>query len=72
MPISISSGPSSKVGVPAAGTMHGVSAMPKLRLAWLARRPIAATSSRSAPVAASAPETFSTTTVPPVPRRPAV
>ena len=31
MPISISSSPSSKVGVPAAGTMHDVSAMPMLR-----------------------------------------
>ena len=72
MPISISVSPSSKVGLPAAGTVHDVSAMPMLRPHPFTLRPIAATVARSAPSSAAAPQIFSTRTVTPTPRRPAV
>src|SRR5262249_38719395 len=68
----ISSSPSSKPGLPAAGAVHAVSATAKLRDALLTRRPASATAARSPPCSASAPEIFSTSTVAPVPRRPAV
>ncbi len=72
MPSSISSSPSSKVGVPAEGVVHDVSAMPNDLLRSLALRATAATAARSPPDSARAPPTFSTTGVAPVPRRPAV
>ena len=72
MPISISSSPSSKVGLPAAGTVQLVSAMPIERtLSWTFWHS-AVTVARSAPASAAAPTIFSASTVPPTPRRPAV
>jgi len=72
MPISISSSPSSKLGVPAPGVMHGVSAMPMLRTCPLTRWQSSVTSASDLPCAAAAPQIFSASTVPPTPRRPAV
>ena len=72
MPISISSSPSVKFGSPAAGVMHGVSAMPMLRPWSLTRRQMSATSWRDLPSSAAAPQIFSASTVTPTPRRPAV
>ena len=71
-PISISVSPRSNVGFPAAGTVHDVSAMPMLRPHPFTLRPIAATAARSCPASAAAPQIFSTRTVTPTPRRPAV
>ena len=72
MPISISSSPSSKVGVPAAGTMHEVSAMPMLRPSAFTLAHSPATSASGRPASAAAPTIFSARTVTPTPRRPAV
>src|SRR6202040_1749762 len=72
IPSPTSASPSSKVGLPAAGTMHELSATPKDRLRALTSRATAATAARPAPCSASAPAIFSTNTVAPVPRRPAV
>src|SRR5438876_519662 len=72
MPSSISSSPRSKVGVPAAGVVPEVSAVPKLRARSLTFLATAATVPRSAPVSANPPAIFSTSGVAPVPRRPAV
>ncbi len=72
MPISISSSGRSKVGVPAAGTMHEVRAMPMERALALTLTAVAVTSASDAPASALAPAIFSTRTVPPTPRRPAV
>ena len=72
MPISISSSPSSKVGLPACGTVQLVRAMPIERtLSWTFWQS-AVTVARSAPASAAAPTIFSARTVPPTPRRPAV
>ena len=60
------------MGLPAAGTVHDVSAMPMLRPHPLTFRPMAATAARSWPASAAAPHSFSTRTVTPTPRRPAV
>jgi hypothetical protein len=72
IPISISSSPSSKVGEPAAGTVHEVSAMPMLRPFAFTFRQSSATSPSDLPSSAAAPQTFSASTVVPTPRRPAV
>lgn len=72
MPISISSSGRSKVGAPAAGTAQEVSAMPMLRPRALTRRATSATSASGRPSSAAAPAIFSTSTVTPTPRRPAV
>ena len=72
MPISTSSSPSSKLGLPEAGVMHGVSAMPIERPLAFTRRPSSATSWRERPSSAAPPQIFSTSTVTPTPRRPAV
>src|SRR5580658_1644867 len=68
MPISISDGPSSKVGLPAAGTVHEVSAMPMLRALALTLRHSSATSASDRPCSAAAPQIFSASTVAPTPR----
>ena len=72
MPISTSSSASSKLGLPEAGVMHGVSAMP-------IERPFALTLPaelghllEERPSSAAPPQIFSTSTVTPTPRRPAV
>ena len=72
MPISISSSASSKVGSPAPGVMHDVSAMPIERPSSLTRRQSSATSASDWPSSAAAPQIFSASTVTPTPRRPAV
>ena len=72
MPSSISESSSSNVGLPAAGVMHGLSATPNDRDRSFTSRAMAATAARSAPSSASAPAIFSTNTVAPTPRRPAV
>ena len=72
MPTSISSSGRSKVGLPAAGTVHEVSARPMLRPAALTLRATSATSARLRPSSAAAPAIFSTSTVTPTPRRPTV
>ena len=72
MPISTSSSPSSKLGSPDPGVMHGVRAMPIERPLALTRRPSSATSASDLPSSAAAPQIFSTSTVTPTPRRPAV
>ncbi len=72
MPISISFSGRSKVGWPAAGTAHEVSAMPMLRPLALTLRATSATSARLRPCSAAAPTIFSSSTVTPTPRRPAV
>jgi hypothetical protein len=70
MPISTSSSPRSKVGVPAAGTMQEVSASPIERTLAITSRDSSVTALRSAPSSALAPASFSSSTVPPTPRRP--
>ena len=60
------------MGVPAAGTMQDVSAMPIERAFALTLTAVAVTSASEAPASALAPAIFSTRTVPPTPRRPAV
>ena len=72
IPISISSSAISKVGLPAAGTVQLVRAMPIERtLSWtFSTRAFAV--ARSAPPSAAPPTIFSASTVPPTPRRPAV
>jgi len=70
--ISISSSPSSKLGSPELGVMHGVSATPMLRPPALTRRAISATSASGRRSSAAAPAIFSAITVMPTPRRPAV
>ena len=72
MPISISASPRSNVGLPAAGTVHDVRAIPMLRAASSTWRAIPATSPRLRPSSAAAPAIFSSSTVAPTPRRPAV
>ena len=72
MPSSISCSARSKVGLPAAGTVHEVSATPNDRLRSLTSAATAATWASGAPRSASAPAIFSTKTVAPTPRRPAV
>ena len=72
MPISTSSSARVKLGSPAWGTVQGVSAMPIDRAFALPRSATAATSSSDRPCSAAAPAIFSTSTVPPTPRRPAV
>ena len=59
-------------GLPAAGVVHAVRATAKDAESSLTRRPMAATASSAWPSAAAAPATFSTISVAPVPRRPAV
>ena len=72
MPSSISSSPSSNVGLPAAGTVHDVSATPMLRPCALTVRAISATAASGRPSSAAAPAIFSSRTVTPTPRLPAV
>ena len=72
IPISISSSPSSNVGLPAAGTVHEVSAMPMVRPFAFTSRQMSATSLRARFSSAAAPAIFSSRTVAPTPRRPAV
>ena len=72
MPISISISPSSKVGLPAAGTVHEVSAIPMLRPLAFTLRHRSATSASDLRCSAAAPQIFSASTVVPTPRRPAV
>jgi hypothetical protein len=72
IPISISSSPRSKVGFPAAGTMHEVNAMPMLRALAFTLRQRSATSESDRFSSAAAPQIFSARTVAPTPRRPAV
>src|SRR6266508_2173860 len=57
MPSSISSSPRSNVGVPAAGVVPDVRAVPKLRARSFTFRATAATVARSPPSSASAPPT---------------
>jgi hypothetical protein len=56
----------------AEGTVHEVSAMPMLRPLALTLRATSATSLRLRPLSAAAPTIFSSSTVTPTPRRPAV
>ena len=72
MPISISPSGRSKEGLPLAGTVQEVRAMPMERPAALTRAAMASTSSSGRPSSAAAPAIFSTMTVTPTPRRPAV
>ena len=72
MPISISSSAKVKLGSPECGTVHGVSAMPIERTLAITRSATAVTAARSSPRSAAAPAIFSSSTVPPTPRRPAV
>ena len=72
IPISISSSPSSNVGLPAAGTVQEVSAMPIVRAFAFTSRQMSATSFRGRFSSAAAPAIFSNSTVAPTPRRPAV
>ena len=72
MPISISSSPSSKVGLPTIGTVHDVRATPMLRASAFTARQSAATSASGRPCSAAAPQIFSARMVAPTPRRPAV
>ena len=70
-PTSISSSGRSKVGLPAAGTVQLLSAIPIA--AWpLTRWASSRTATRSLPSSAAAPTIFSSSTVTPTPRRPAV
>ena len=70
MPISTSSSGRSNVGDPAAGTVQEVRASPIERTLALTSRARSATDWRSAPSSALAPTIFSSSTVPPTPRRP--
>ena len=72
MPTSTSSSPSSNVGVPAAGTTHDVRARPIERPWALTLTAVAVTSASDPPASAWAPAIFSSRTVTPTPRRPAV
>ena len=72
MPSSISFSASSKVGWPAAGTVQEVSAIPMLRPLSFTRLARSATSVSERPSSAAAPAIFSSSTVTPTPRRPAV
>ena len=72
MPISISSSPNSNVGLPAAGTVHEVSAIPIERPLSFTFRQMSATSFKGRRSSAAAPPIFSMSTVVPTPRRPAV
>ena len=72
MPISISSSPSSNVGLPAAGTVHDVRAIPIVRPFAFTSRQMSATSFSGRPSSAAAPAIFSSRTVVPTPRLPAV
>ena len=72
IPISISSSPSSKVGFPAAGTVHDVSAIPMERALSFTFRQTSTTSFNGRRCSAAAPAIFSISTVAPTPRRPAV
>ena len=72
MPTSTSSSGRSNVGVPAAGTTHEVSARPIERPWSLTLVAVAATSASDPPASAWAPAIFSSRTVTPTPRRPAV
>ena len=60
------------MGLPLAGTVQDVSAMPMLRELSLTRRARSASSDRLRPCSAAAPTIFSTAMAAPVPRRPAV
>ena len=60
------------MGLPLAGVVQALSATPKLREFSLTCRAIACTRSSGAPSSAAAPAIFSTNSVAPVPRRPAV
>ena len=71
-PSSISPGLIWKIGEPAEGGVHELSATPKERARSLTRWATAATSCSDAPCSALAPAIFSSSTVAPVPRRPAV
>ena len=71
-PISISSAPIWKVGLPAAGTVHEVSATPIDAVALLTLSPSALSAARPSPRSAAAPTIFSTISVPATPRRPVV
>ena len=71
-PSSISFSPISNVGFPAAGTVQDVSARPMLRPLALTCRAMSATWSSGRPSSAAAPAIFSSSTVTPTPRRPAV
>lgn len=55
-----------------AGVLHALRATPKLRALALTRRAIVSTRSSGMPASAAAPASFSTKSVAPVPRRPAV
>ena len=72
MPISISSSPSSKVGLPAAGVMQGVSAMPMRAAVGVDPAAQLGDLGQRLPSSAAAPQIFSASTVAPTPRRPAV
>ena len=74
MPIPSSTSPSgrSKIGRPAAGGVHDDSATPNERARSFTRRAMPATAARSSPRSAAAPAIFSSSTVAPTPRRPAV
>ena len=69
---SISPSGRSNIGFPVAGGVHEDSATPNDRARSLTRRATAATASTSSPRPAAAPAIFSTSTVAPTPRRPAV
>ena len=71
-PTSISSSGRSNPGLPAAGVVHAVRATANDADCSFTCRPTAATAASSWPSAAAAPATFSTISVAPVPRRPAV
>ena len=72
MPISTSPAGRSKIGLPAAGGVHEDRAIPNDRARALTRRAIVVTVARSSPRSALAPAIYSSRTVAPTPRRPAV
>ena len=71
-PTSIASPPRSNSGEPLAGGVQAVSATPMERVTELTFSPMRATSSRSAPFSAAAPQAFMTKKFPATPRRPVV
>ena len=72
IPISISFSSKVKFGLPAAGTVHGVSAIPILLTLFITFSATALTSSSVAPVSALAPANLWTNIVPAIPLLPIV
>jgi len=71
-PISISLSASEKIGVPFAGGVQPLSAIPIDRVAALTRSPSVISSSSDAPASDAAPSALMTKKLPATPRRPTV